>query len=260
MRNNSTWARSPLSPTIWPRNAWSPWPTIFVFVGAVALFIVVQISYIVAAVMLHAIDPRAVTQIPVSQNLMLQFVSWGATGIYLVLVIPRALGAPLETLGFRAPTPRDLGVAASGALVMVVLVNGAGTLAAALSHRHDTEAAMALMHQLRTPEQRAAFTLLACGVAPFCEELVFRGFIFNALTRFVPLSAAMVLSGAIFGVLHATDGWPGELLTVGVPLTLGGILLAYVYARTKCFWANVTTHALFNAVSVVSVLFFHVSQ
>jgi hypothetical protein len=32
-----------------------------------------------------------------------------------------------------------------------------------------------------------------------------------------------------------------------------------VYAKTRCFWANVITHALFNAVGVVGVMVFHVS-
>lgn len=260
MQNNSTWARSVPSPIDWPRDAWNPWFTGLVFGGAIVVFVLAQTAYLVVAVDVHAIDPHRITELPVGQNLLLQFVSWGSVAAYFLLVIPYGLHVPLSALGFRAPSSRDLGIAVAGAFAMVIVVNGAGTLATELSHRHDTEAAITLLHQLRTPLDRTAFVLLACVVAPFCEELTFRAFLFNALSRYLPIGLAIVASAVIFGALHATDAWPGELLTVGMPLALGGVILAYVYALTRCFWSNVITHALFNAVSVVSVLVFHLSS
>jgi membrane protease YdiL (CAAX protease family) len=259
VQNNSTWAPSVPSPIAWPREAWNPWFTALAFAGGLVVFVVAQTADVVVAAKLHALDPNHLTNLPVAQTLILQFVSWGAIAAYFLLVLPYGLHVPLSTLGFRAPTAHELNFAVVGALAMCVIVNGTGTLTTALSHRHDTEAALALLHQLHTPLERIGFVVFACGVAPFCEELVFRAFVFSALSRYFPFGVALVVSGALFGVLHVTDSWPGELLTVGLPLALGGVLLAYVYAKTRCFWANVITHALFNAVGVVGVMVFHVS-
>jgi membrane protease YdiL (CAAX protease family) len=224
-------------------------------VGALVLFIVAQLGYVVIALALHAIDLRHPT-IPGDQMLGLQLLTWLPVTIYLLFITPLVAKTSLRGLGFRAPTARDIAVAVVGAFAMVVLVNGAGTIASEVLHRRDTEAAIALLHQLKTPAERAVFFLLACVFAPFYEELTFRVFVFNAFSRYVPIALAMILSGAFFGVLHSLDS-ASEILTVGVPLAIGGVVLAYVYASTKCFWANVMTHGLFNAVSVVSILFFH---
>jgi hypothetical protein len=260
VQNNSTWAPSVPSPIDWPREAWNPWFTALAFVGGLVVFVVAQTAYVLLAAKFHTIDPNHLTQLSVTQTLIVEFVSWGSIAVYFLLVLPYALHVPLSALGFRAPTAFDLNFAVVGAFAMFVIVNGTGTVTTALSHRHDTEAALALLHQLHTPLERAGFVVLACGVAPFCEELTFRAFLFSALSRYFPFGVALVVSGALFGALHATDSWPGELLTVGLPLALGGMLLAYVYAKTRCFWANVITHALFNAVGVVGVMVFHVSS
>jgi len=255
VRNNSTWAPSAPSPINWPREAWNPWFTVLAFVGAVVVFVVAQTAYVVAAVALHAIDLRHPT-IPGGQMLWLQLFTWLPVTVYLLFVTPLVAKTSLRGLGFRAPSARDIGIAVIGAFAMVVLVNGAGTIASEMLHRRDTETAIALLHQLKTPFEKVVFVLLACVFAPFYEELTFRVFVFNSLSRYVPIAIAMIVSGMFFGILHSLDSAP-EILTVGVPLAIGGIVLAYVYASTKCFWANVVTHALFNAVSVVSILFFH---
>jgi len=114
-----------------------------------------------------------------------------------------------------------------------------------------------LLHQMKTPFQQLLFFSLACVFAPFYEELTFRVFIFNALSRYLPVWIAILISATIFGLLHAVSDSTSPLLTVALPLTVGGIVLAYVYSVTKCFWANVITHAVFNSVSVASFYVFH---
>jgi len=112
------------------------------------------------------------------------------------------------------------------------------------------------LRQMKTPLQQTLFFATACVLAPMIEELTFRVFLFNALTRYVSLPAAIVVSGVIFGIVHSAS--LSQLLTVSVPLAIGGMVLAYVYARTRSYWASVTTHALFNSISVVAIFVFHV--
>jgi membrane protease YdiL (CAAX protease family) len=259
VRNNSTWARSLPSPTNWPSGAWNPLLTVLTFVGAILIFVVAQTIYVFAGAATHTIDVAHITDMSATQQVLLQLFSFTPLAIYLLVFVPVLAKTSLRDLGFHAPTGRDVRIALLGAVAMVVLVDGLGSLIATISHKHDTEAAMALLHQMKTPLERGIFFALACVCAPFYEELTFRAFIFNALSRYMPLWIAIALSGALFGVLHAVSGSASELLTVAIPLAAGGMVLAYVYATTKCFWANVITHATFNTVSVASVFLFHIT-
>ncbi len=80
-------------------------------------------------------------------------------------------------------------------------------------------------------------------------------FVFGALTRYFPIWLSALLSGLLFGVAHY--GGKGQFITVSIPLALGGVVLAYVYATSRCYWSNVITHATFNTINVVALVFFH---
>jgi membrane protease YdiL (CAAX protease family) len=255
VRNNSTSAPSPLLPTNWPREAWHPLVTVAALIGAIGIMFFAVIAYFVILLIVDPAGAKALTD--PSQLLVVQIVAYLPTAAYLLIVLPPLSRTSLADLGFRAPTGRDMLFALGGVVVMVIVVNVSATLIAALTHRQDTEQAVALLRDMKTPLEKFGFFALACVFAPLCEELFFRVFVYNALTRYVNVPIAIVGSGILFGLLHAS-GWQ-QILTVGVPLSLGGMTLAYVYARTKCFWANVTTHALFNSISVVAFFVFHVS-
>ena len=189
--------------------------------------------------------------------LVAQLVTYAPLGAYLALVLPRLARVPLRDLGFRAPTASDLGVALAGTVAMWLVVSGVGSAIETLTRHHDTETAVALMAQLHTPGEKLLFFAVARALAPMIEELTFRVFLYNALTRDTSVGAAIVASGLVFGLVHALGSASSQLLTVAIPLGCGGMVLAYVYARTRCYWANVTTHGCFNAITVVAVFVFH---
>jgi membrane protease YdiL (CAAX protease family) len=176
-------------------------------------------------------------------------------------VLPRLARTSLNQLGFHKPSSRDLGIAFAGAVAMWLVVSIVGGAIVALTHRHSTEAAVALLQQLRTPGEKILYIAIAVVLAPMLEELTFRIFLFNALSRYMSVPLAAVGSAIVFGLVHAQaktwEEFVGQLLTVSVPLVLGGVVLAYVYATTRCYWANVLTHGTFNAVTIVAVLFLH---
>ncbi len=89
------------------------------------------------------------------------------------------------------------------------------------------------------------FALGAGVLAPIAEELLFRGLLFRALTKF-GLPAALVVSGAVFGALHA-GAVPAKLLPL---LAVLGALLALLYAMTGSIVAPMCLHAFINATSV----------
>ena len=83
-------------------------------------------------------------------------------------------------------------------------------------------------------------------IAPIAEEIVFRGYFYKAFSdRFKP-SHAIILSAALFSILHF------ELLAAA-QLFVIGIILAYVYEKTGNLMAPITLHVLNNAVAFLLV-------
>lgn len=105
-------------------------------------------------------------------------------------------------------------------------------------------------------EDRAAAPLLVFGavlVAPLAEELCFRGLLFPALRKRLPLWPAMGLSGLAFGATHVQTTLEGYLLVLLIIMPLG-MFLAYAYERTRTLLVPVTAHALFNLVQVILLI------
>ncbi len=256
MRNNWTSLPSALSPIRWPTKAWNPVLALLTVAAIITLDVVPGLIYIVGYADLHG-GERALHAPPAFQLLLAQLVAYVPLLIFLFFALPRLARVPLAELGVRKPTGRDIGVGLAGTVAMWLVVVLVGNAMASITHRHDTETAVALLRDLKTPVELGAFFLLACVFAPIAEELVFRLFIFNALTNVTSVARAALLSGALFGAVHALGSSPAELLTIALPLAFGGVVLAYVYATTHCFWSNVTTHACFNGINVAALVFLH---
>jgi membrane protease YdiL (CAAX protease family) len=95
-----------------------------------------------------------------------------------------------------------------------------------------------------------AAALLTCVVAPISEEFLFRGFIFRALSNWRGPWIAAVLTGLLFGAVHAGSA-PGADL---VPLGVLGFLLCLVYRYTGSLYPCIALHSLNNSIAFASLL------
>jgi membrane protease YdiL (CAAX protease family) len=84
--------------------------------------------------------------------------------------------------------------------------------------------------------------LVVIVVAPVCEELFFRGLLFRVLRMRMPLWAAALIDGVLFGAVH------GSLVILPI-LAFLGVVLCYVYERTGTLFATIALHALNNTIS-----------
>jgi membrane protease YdiL (CAAX protease family) len=91
-----------------------------------------------------------------------------------------------------------------------------------------------------------AVALLVCVLAPIAEEFFFRGFFFPAMRRWVGLIPGAIITGVVFGGIHA-GGTPLELLVV---LMVFGFLLCLLYVWTGSLIAPIVLHALNNAIAL----------
>ena len=105
-----------------------------------------------------------------------------------------------------------------------------------------------LLDQLGANENAAlliASALLTCVIAPFAEELLFRGFIFTALRRWGGVFGAAVITGILFGAVHA-DSAPAAYL---VPLGVLGFGLCILYWRTGSLLPCIAAHCINNSIA-----------
>lgn len=87
-------------------------------------------------------------------------------------------------------------------------------------------------------------TFLVVGVvAPFTEEIFFRGFALGGLRRSFGLIAGVVLSSVLFALFHIDP-------TIFVPTFIFGIVLAWVYVQTGSIWPPMFAHALNNSAAL----------
>lgn len=103
------------------------------------------------------------------------------------------------------------------------------------------------------PGLRILLALVGVGVAPFVEELVFRGVLLSGLASRMPVGWAIVLSALIFGCAHLPDF---KFLWYPIPaLVLLGLVLGWMRVQTRSLWPSITLHASYNSVAVVAWFF-----
>jgi len=88
--------------------------------------------------------------------------------------------------------------------------------------------------------------LLIVIAAPISEEVCFRGMLFGGLRERWPRIAAALISGLIFGGLHALTG-----LSAVPPLIAFGFILALLYEKTGSIVPGILLHMLNNSVALI---------
>ena len=92
-------------------------------------------------------------------------------------------------------------------------------------------------------------TLVAVLVAPVVEELLFRGLLLPALQRWVGHTVSIVLSALFFAAGHID-------LFVFLPMLAMGLVMGYLYDRTRSIAAPLTMHITYNLLVMLG-LFAH---
>src|SRR5919106_1603969 len=87
------------------------------------------------------------------------------------------------------------------------------------------------------------------GLAPFAEEIFFRGFFYAGLRTRWSLWPSALLSGVVFGLVHAPTG-----PTAAIPLAGLGVGLAWLYDKTGAVWPCMLAHLLNNSLAIALVL------
>lgn len=77
-------------------------------------------------------------------------------------------------------------------------------------------------------------------LAPIVEELIFRGVLFNMLSKRHSIFFSLLVSGLFFGILHFATFFPAAIL---------GFVLGFIYHRTGNIRLSIAAHMFNNLVS-----------
>jgi membrane protease YdiL (CAAX protease family) len=92
----------------------------------------------------------------------------------------------------------------------------------------------------------ACVAILVTVLAPICEEVFFRGFFFRTLRNWRGPWVAALLTGLVFGAVHAFGSPVGFL----VPLAAFGFALCLLYWKTGSLLPCIAVHALNNSLAL----------
>jgi membrane protease YdiL (CAAX protease family) len=152
-----------------------------------------------------------------------------------------------SALGFRSFNMRK-GLLLAGGVVLAGLLMS--VLYDLLMSQFGEESSSLILDFTDTALGLATITILAVVLAPFAEEIFFRGFIFTGIGNRYGYGWGAVFSALIFAIAHLMQ--PGAFL----PIFLLGLLLAWLYKKTGSIWACIITHSVYNSLALVFMLIY----
>jgi membrane protease YdiL (CAAX protease family) len=79
-------------------------------------------------------------------------------------------------------------------------------------------------------------------IAPVCEEIIFRGLIFNRLKTKFNFTFSIIISSIIFGLLHSIDF---------IGATIFAISMTFIYLKTKKLIIPILLHSFYNTICLL---------
>jgi uncharacterized protein len=229
-----------------PDTSWRPWTAPLALLAGLVLAAVAGLVVDLPVVALGAKITSSHTPPGVSiLDTVVQDVAFVVVAVYCARLGGRAVRS--WQFGLRAP---GVGWGAAGGLIVLLLI--VFIVLSAIWSEAVNPSREKLLEQLGSNEGTLLLVLsagLTCVVAPICEEFLFRGFIFTALRNWHGTLLAAVITGVIFGGVHAGSAPALDL----VPLAALGFGLCLLYRYTGSLYTSIAAHSLNNSLAFSSL-------
>ncbi len=191
------------------------------------------------------------SSVPRALLLALQYiVVAGVTLGVIYLRVRQRSSHPLRTLGVRARRVWQLiAVGIAGYSVFLTAMVAVAAIIGALfgGSIRLAQTAEEIVGGAQSPGEIAIYFVLVCVLAPIAEEIIFRGYVYGGLRRFLSSRQAIILGAALFAGVHLNSD-------AFLVIALIGALLCFLYERTRSLLPGMIAHGLHNGLVLMVML------
>lgn len=173
--------------------------------------------------------------------------------VYLAAQIRVRFQSPFwQTIGWR---PLQTRTTIPRGIVYLLLVLGGFSLSLVVqlaSAALQSKAKLPIQEYFQDPRSALLLMLMSILLAPLVEETIFRGYLYPVLARSFGIGAGVVITGTLFGLLHAPQlwgGWSQIALLIGV-----GIIFTAARAISHTVVAGYILHVSYNSFLFIAFL------
>lgn len=242
-----------------PEDLRAPWGwldlLIFFFFGVGSLILMSNVAAVLILILLNT-SPTEYEKHPtaLAAHATLAQAMWSMVVMMFLFALLRVrFAAPFwRTMGWR-----DLRLPGANRFASYLLCFFGGSVFAILINLASgfvpTEKKLPIQDLFQTRVSVMLVAATAILIAPLVEETIFRGFLYPVLARSLGISAGVILTGVLFGLMHAMQ-LSGGYGQIGL-LMVVGIVLTYVRARTGTVLAPYLLHLGYNTLLFVAFFF-----
>jgi uncharacterized protein len=233
-----------LPPSSGEDPAWSGWDVLSIVAVTVVALVLIPMAVVVPARLwvYQKLSLMEIMQVPYVV-LVAQVLIYVAVFVLIYLLLSARTGQFWQPLRWNWPSQSWGGFLALGGIVYLGLM-GLGQVLPIPKH-------LPIDRFFQDAREATLMTILSVTLAPFMEELFFRGLLYPVLARRLGVGMAVLLTGGAFGLLHGAQlkySWAVLIIF------LVGIALTIVRAVTKSVAASFLVHVGYNG--TLSILLF----
>ena len=217
---------------------------------------IMTISQIIFSLIFTLILDPSQLQMPLA-NALYQAAVYAAAMVVIIKLsarIKKEAKTTREELGLTGlPTWTDIGLAPVSFIAYIIVGGAIMAVAEALLSRFSwfdaNQAQDVGFKLLNSPFDRIIAFIALVVVAPICEEIVFRGWLYGKLRRKMSMGAAILVVSVFFGIMHGQ--W-----NVGINVFALSILLCLEREVTGTIYASILTHMIKNGIAYALLYIF----
>lgn len=161
-----------------------------------------------------------------------------------LIVFFKIIRRPLTDLGLVNLTFKNALIGLIGGILLFLSVGLLGNLLVEYLGVPDPQSFALVISGADSSWQLGILLLLGGVIVPLKEELVFRSLVYVPLRKDYGSTGGIILTALFFAILHFD-------LVRFLPLLLGGIVLTWLYEKTKSIWPSIIAHGVWNSLMIL---------
>ena len=172
--------------------------------------------------------------------------------LFLWALIRKRLGGPFwQAIGWRPLSQNSTDRVRAWPFVFAGI--GLALITVGASVLFPSKQMLPMEEAFQTRSALILLSLYAVLIAPFFEETVFRGLLYPVIGRRLGAAQAIVITGLLFGSIHALQLWGGWLQIGSIMIV--GIVLTWARARQRTVLASFLIHITYNfTITLISII------